>query len=109
MAGERLAAAQRAGLQIATAIRADTIEIAIGAIRAEGALERTDERACLIGRQVGIAAFAIRAHLQHGAILLQISVVRFSAFGGVDQMIFVGLRGPVASEEIVNQIGCGLR
>ena len=51
--------------QLATAIRTAFIE-RVGAIGAEGILQRTDERATLVGGQIDAAAFAVGAHLEHG-------------------------------------------
>lgn len=51
--------------QLAAAIGAALIE-RVGAIGAEGVLQRTDKRAALVGGQVDAAAFAIGAHLEHG-------------------------------------------
>jgi len=62
----RLAQPCRPVEQFATAVRTPLVEC-VGALRAEGAFERADERARCIGGQVGRAAFAGGAHLQHQA------------------------------------------
>ncbi len=51
--------------QLATTIGTALVE-RIGAIGAEGVLQRTDERAALVSGQINAAAFAIGAHLEHG-------------------------------------------
>lgn len=61
---QQLADARRAVEQLATAIGAAFIE-RVGAIGAEGILQRADERAALISGQINAAAFAIGAHLEH--------------------------------------------
>lgn len=53
------------GLKFAPAIWAGAVEWPVHAVVAEGAFERTDEGARLVGRQVAVAAFAARAHLEH--------------------------------------------
>jgi hypothetical protein len=53
--------------QFSTAI-GTTIVKRIGALCTEGALERTDESARLIGRQIATATLAIGAHLQHRVV-----------------------------------------
>ena len=60
-----LADARGAIEQLAAAIGAALIE-RVRAIGAEGILQRTDERATLVGGQIDAAAFAIGAHLEHG-------------------------------------------
>jgi hypothetical protein len=50
--------------QLAAAVRATLVE-RLGAIGTEGVLQRTDECAALVRRQVDAAAFAIGAHFEH--------------------------------------------
>ena len=64
MALERIAGPRRPIEQFATAIRAMLVE-RIGAVRAEGAFERADERAGLVRRKIDAAAFAVGAHVEH--------------------------------------------
>ena len=64
MARQRCTDARRPVEQFAAAIRAMLVQ-RIGADRAEGAFERTDERAGLLGRKIGAATFAIGAHFAH--------------------------------------------
>jgi len=59
---ECAADAGRSGQQHAAAIRAGALEHLVIAFGAERALERTDPRAGLIGRQVAITAFAAGSH-----------------------------------------------
>jgi len=61
---QRLVDARGAIEQLAAAIGAALIE-RVGAIGAEGILQRADERAALVGGQVDAAAFAIGAHVEH--------------------------------------------
>lgn len=61
-----LADARGAIEQLAAALGAALIE-RVGAIGAEGVLQRTDKRAALVGGQIDAAAFAIGAHLEHGS------------------------------------------
>ena len=63
---QRVAGARRPIEQFAAAIGAMLIEI-VGALRAEGAFERADERTTVIGREIGAAAFAVGAHFEHVA------------------------------------------
>jgi hypothetical protein len=51
--------------QLAAAIGTALVE-RVGAIGAEGVLQRTDKRAALVSRQINAAAFAIGAHVEHG-------------------------------------------
>ncbi|AJP70856.1 hypothetical protein TS85_02020 [Sphingomonas hengshuiensis] len=54
----------RAVEQFAAAIGAAFVQC-IGAVGAEGAFERADERPALIGGEIDAAAFAVGAHFQH--------------------------------------------
>ena len=56
----------RAAYQVASAVRADPAESPLGAVRAERALIRADARLCALGRQVAVAALAVRKQHQHG-------------------------------------------
>ncbi len=55
-----------AGQQFAAAIRAAALQPRLGAGCAECAVERTDACIGRIGRQVLVAALAIRAQFEHG-------------------------------------------
>ena len=68
MPGERLIDARGPVHQLAAAIRAAIVE-RLCALRAEGAFERADKSACLVGRKIGAAAFAVGAHFEHGVLL----------------------------------------
>ena len=59
----------RAGNEVATAVRAPSAEATLGAVDAEGALVRADPREIAVGRQIDVAALAVRPVLQHGANL----------------------------------------
>ena len=63
--GEGFATAHGAWFEVAAAIGANTVERTISAVCAEGTLERADEGPDFICRKIGIAAFAIGAHLEH--------------------------------------------
>lgn len=57
----------RAGHKRASAIWAYAAENLIGAVGAKGAFERTNTGVRAVGRQVAIAAFAVRGEFHHGA------------------------------------------
>ena len=61
--------ARRAWHQVTTTIGAATAQGLADAVRTKGALVGTDEGASCIGAQIDIAAFAVRAHLEHGRLL----------------------------------------
>ena len=54
--------------QFAAAIRAASLEQAVGAVAAERALERADNGVMRIGRQIPVAAFATRPERKHGRL-----------------------------------------
>ena len=66
MARQRFTNTRRAVEQFTAAIGAGLIE-RVGTVRAKCALEGADERAALIGRQIGAAALTVRPHLKHRA------------------------------------------
>ena len=62
---EQVGRADRAGLEIAAAIRAGAGERAVDAGGAEGAFEGADAGIGGVGREIAAAAFAIGAELKH--------------------------------------------
>ena len=59
--------ADRPGGKTATAVRADIVQLALDAVHAERAFERTDARFRRVRRQVLVAIFAVRPELQRHA------------------------------------------
>jgi hypothetical protein len=55
----------RPGHQVAAAVRTASAEPPIGAVAAEGALERADHGIGRCGRQILVAAFAVWSQLEH--------------------------------------------
>src|SRR4029450_7777480 len=51
--------------EAASAVRADVVEYALDAARAERALVRADARVCGVRRQVPVAELAVRSELEH--------------------------------------------
>src|SRR5690606_1799719 len=64
-AGEPICRAPWTGNQLSAAIRAPAFEQLLGAAGAERAFERADARLKRVGRQVDVAAFAVRSQLEH--------------------------------------------
>src|SRR4029077_8757208 len=66
--------------EFAAAIRAASLEQAVGAVAAERALERADNGVVRIGGQIPVAAFATRPERKHGRLPARWRVLRKQVF-----------------------------